>query len=79
MDRLKNLFSRIKEFCIRGFRMFQDNKMTVYSGYATLFIVTAVFPCIILIISIVNLLPGYSAEDVVEILFHVLHPAPGAA
>lgn len=72
MDRLKSLFSRIKELCIRGFRMFQDNKMTVYSGYATLFIVTAVFPCIILIISIVNLLPGYSTEDVVTILFQIL-------
>ena len=46
--------------------------MSVYSGYATLFIVTAVFPCIILIISIVNLIPGYSAKDVAEILFQLL-------
>ena len=64
MDRLKGLFSRLKDIVIRGFEMFQDDKMSVYSGYATLFIVTAVFPCIILIISIVNLIPGYSAKDI---------------
>ena len=72
MDRLKGLFSRLKDIVIRGFEMFQDDKMSVYSGYATLFIVTAVFPCIILIISIVNLIPGYSAKDVADVLFQIL-------
>ena len=72
MDRLKSLFSRLKEIVLRGYTLFQDNKMSVYSGYATLFIVTAVFPCIILIISIVNLIPGYSAEDVTDVLFQIL-------
>ena len=72
MDRFKNLLSQLKEIILRGFALFQDNKMSVYSGYATLFIVTAVFPCIILIISIVNLIPGYSAEDVAGVLFQIL-------
>ncbi len=72
MDRIKNLLSRLKDIILRGFAMFQDNNMSVYSGYATLFIVTAVFPCIILIISIVNLIPGYSAKDVADILFQLL-------
>lgn len=72
MDRIKNLLSRLKDLILRGFAMFQDNNMSVYSGYATLFIVTAVFPCIILIISIVNLIPGYSAKDVADILFQLL-------
>ena len=72
MDRLKSLLPRLKDLCLQGFRMFQDNRMSVYSGYATLFIVTAIFPCIILIISIVNLLPGYSAGDVANIFFQIL-------
>ena len=72
MDRIRNLFSRIKDLTLRGFAMFQDNNMSVYSGYATLFVVTAVFPCVILIISIVNLIPGYSAKDVAEVLFQIL-------
>ena len=72
MDRLKNLFSQLKDLVLQGWAIFQDNRMSVYSGYATLFIVTAIFPCIILIISIVNLLPGYSTEDVMAVLFQVL-------
>ena len=72
MDRFKNLLSQLKELLPQGIGMFQENKMSVYSGYATLFIVTAVFPCIILIISIVNLIPGYSAKDVADILFQIL-------
>ena len=72
MDRFKSLLAQLKEIILRGFALFQDNKMSVYSGYATLFIVTAVFPCIILIISIVNLIPGYSAEDVAGVLFQIL-------
>lgn len=72
MDRLKGLLARLKILLPRSIEMFTENKMTVYSGYATLFIVTAVFPCVILIISIVNLLPGFSTEDVVTILFQLL-------
>lgn len=72
MDRLKSLFSWLKDLCLRGFKIFQENRMSVYSGYATLFIVTAVFPCIMLIIAIVNLIPGYSAKDVSDILFQIL-------
>ena len=72
MDRVKALLSWLKNLALRGFAIFQANKMSVYSGYATLFIVTAIFPCIILIISIVNLLPGYSTKDVADIFFQIL-------
>ena len=71
-DRLKNLFSQLKQLALRGFEIFKENNMSVFSGYAALFIVTSVFPFIILIISIVNLLPGYSADDVADILFQIL-------
>lgn len=72
MDRVKALLTWIKDLALLGFAMFQDHKMSVYSGYATLFIVTAIFPCLILIISIVNLLPGYSTQDVADIFFQIL-------
>ena len=71
-DRLKNLFSHLKQLALRGFEIFKENNMSVFSGYAALFIVTSVFPFIILIISIVNRLPGYSADDVADILFQIL-------
>ncbi|MBR2098229.1 MAG: YihY/virulence factor BrkB family protein [Firmicutes bacterium] len=46
--------------------------MFVYSGNATLFIITAAFPFIALIISIVNVLPWYSPTDVIEFFFRIL-------
>ena len=72
MEKLKDIAQKIKELIIPGFNMFQENKITVYSGYATLFIVTALIPFIILIISVVNLIPGYSAEDVADMLLKML-------
>ena len=64
--------ARLKKLIPQGIKTFQDNNMTVYSGYATLFIVTALFPFMILILSIVNLLPGFSTQDVVNIIYQIL-------
>jgi len=72
MNQVKSLALRVKELGLRSIKLFSENIMMVYSGNATLFIVTAMFPFIMLIISIVNLLPGYSAEDVVDVLFRIL-------
>ncbi len=72
MDKLKGLISKIKALLLRGIEMFGEARVSVYAGYATLFIVTAIFPCLMLIISIVNLLPGYSAYDVAGILLQIL-------
>ena len=72
MDKLKGPISRIKDLLLRGIEMFGEARVSVYAGYATLFIVTAIFPCLMLIISIVNLLPGYSAYDVAGILLQIL-------
>ena len=68
----KDLFPRLKQLIMRGIDIFQDNAMMIYSGNATLFIITAVPPFIMLIISIVNLLPGYSTKDVATILLQIL-------
>ena len=73
MDKLKEPISRIKDLLLRGIEMFGKARVSVYAGYATLFIVTAIFPCLMLIISIVNLLPGYSANDVADFVLHMLH------
>ena len=57
-------------------RLFQENDMDVYAGFATLFIITALFPCLMLIISVVNLLPGYSPSDFTNFLFGFLPDMP---
>ena len=77
MDRLKDLLARFMntkfmKLVMRGIKIFGENNMSVFAGYGTLFIVTSLFPLIMLIISFVNLLPGYSAKDVTVILFQIL-------
>ena len=63
---------KVKKIALRTLQIFLDTKMLVYAGNATLFIITAIFPMLMLVISIVNLLPGYSPESVAEIFFHLL-------
>ena len=63
---------RLKDLLLSAVKIFQRNKMPVYTSYATLYIVTAIFPFIILIISVVNLLPWYSTKDVATVLFQIL-------
>ena len=82
MDRIKDLISRFKnsrfgKLILNGIKLFGENDMSVFAGYSTLFIVTSFFPFVVLIIAIVNLLPGYSAKDVGDIMFQIL-PDMGA-
>ena len=63
---------KIKDVLKRTLKIYNENNLGVYAGNATLFIITAVFPMLMLIISIVNMLPGYSPDDVTEFLFQFL-------
>ena len=63
---------KIKRLVPKVLKTYMGNSMLVYSGNATLFIITAAFPFVMLIISIVNLLPWYSPEDVTEFFFRLL-------
>lgn len=72
MSRQKEPFLRSNKYLSRGIEMFRENNMSVYAGYTTLFIVTSLFPFIILIISIVNLLPWYSSEQAADFLFKIM-------
>ena len=46
-----------------------EKNVGVYAGNATLFLITAMFPLIMLIVSIINLLPGYSPDSVMDQIF----------
>ena len=65
MDKWKQIIKRTIE-------IFFDNKMGIYSGNATLFVITAAFPFTMLIITLINMLPGYSPEDVANVFFKIL-------
>ena len=49
-----------------------EKDIGVYAGNATLFLITAMFPLIMLIVSIINLLPGYSPDSVMDQIFQYL-------
>lgn len=48
---------------------YSDNEMSVYSGYASLYILTAMIPLLMLVITAVNLTPGFSGEQLAEWIF----------
>ena len=66
------MMQKYKELGLKTIKIFAESKMTVYSGNATLFIITAAFPFLMLIIAIVNMLPGYSPKDVTDLFFRIL-------
>ena len=67
---------RILAICKRTVKRYGENDMNVYAGYATLFIITAIFPFLMLVISIINMLPGYSPSDLTDFLFDFLPDMP---
>ena len=56
--------------------LFLKNDMAVYAGHATLGVLTALFPLIMLIISLLNMLPGYSPEAFTDFVFRFLPDLP---
>ncbi len=60
----------------RTLAIFSNGEMSVCSGYATLYILMALIPLLILIISAVNLIPGFSVSDMTAFLFQFLPDIP---
>ena len=55
--------NRFVKLVTNTLRVFSSNEMSVYSGYATLYILMAMIPLLMLVIAVINLLPGFSADD----------------
>ncbi len=65
----------MKERLLRGlgylresFALFTRNDMLVYAGNASMLIILAIFPFLILTLSVINLIPGFSPETVMTFL-----------
>ena len=71
-----NSFKRYKKIFFDTLSIYAKYDMSAYAGYATLYILTALFPMIMLIISVVNMLPGYSAESVSNYILSFLPNIP---
>ena len=56
--------------------LFLENDMIVYAGHATLGVLTAIFPLIMLIISLLNMMPGYDPEIFTDFVFRFMPDIP---
>ncbi|MCR5229076.1 MAG: YihY/virulence factor BrkB family protein [Solobacterium sp.] len=65
MKKIINIVAKMVKECSK-------NDMDVYAGYAALFIITASFPFLMLILAVFNMLPGYSPENFIEFLFNFI-------
>lgn len=72
MKRLKEWLLQLINLVMRSVSIFTENKMEVHSGNATLFIIISFVPFIMLVVAIVNLLPGYTVEDLLDIILQIL-------
>lgn len=57
-------------------RIYVKNEMSIYSGYATLYILMAMVPLLTLVIGVVNLLPDVSLQHVETVLRELLPNLP---
>ena len=56
--------------------LFSEKEMGICSGYATLYILMAMAPLLMLIISIINMMPWFTAEDASAFLFSLFPEIP---
>ena len=57
-------------------QQYRAQDMTVYAGHATLFLLTAFFPLLMWLLVVVNTLPGFTVDSVVELFFRFLPDIP---
>ena len=57
-------------------RIYADNEMAVYSGYATLYILMAMVPLLTLVIGLVNLVPTVDLENLKSVAQELLPDVP---
>jgi len=69
---MKKWLKRVGGTIRESLRLFSRSDMIVYAGNASMLIVLAVFPFLILTLSVVNLIPGFTPETVLSFLNEML-------
>jgi len=69
-DRL--LEKKVPNIAMRTVKIYSEKEVAVYVGNATLLILTAVFPLLMLVLSVVNMLPGFTPEDFCKMLLEMM-------
>jgi membrane protein len=72
----KELFHKIGYYGKWIFAINRENDILVYSGHACLLIVVASFPFLTLIVSLLNNMPSYEPEDLIDAICRILPDLP---
>lgn len=74
---MKKLSSKkIIAFVKKVLKISSDHDLAVYAGYATLYILTAAIPLLMVIVAAVYLMPGFSVDDFQAFLFQFIPEVP---
>jgi len=73
---MKEKFKQWIETGKDAFKVYSDNDMTVYAGYATVYILSAALPMLMLIIAAVGMMPGFSADNLEETITQLMPELP---
>ena len=56
--------------------LFMKHSMQIYSGYATLYILMAMIPLLMFVVSVVNMIPSFSVENISSLLSAIFPELP---
>ncbi|MDO5131645.1 MAG: YihY/virulence factor BrkB family protein [Eubacteriales bacterium] len=60
----------------RTIDVFSKHEMAVYSGYATFYFMMSLVPLLMMVISLINILPWFSVDDVSDFLYTMMPDIP---
>ena len=70
------LHTRLVRTVLAVSRGFQENHVMIYAGHATLMILMSILPLTMLLVTVMNNLPGYSPESFLDLLYRILPDIP---
>ena len=73
---MKEKLGKLVEVGKKAGKYYSETEMSVYAGYATVFILSAALPMMMLLIAAVGMMPGFSAENFTDTLMQLLPDLP---
>ena len=59
---------KLKKYLLGAIQIYSRTELSVCTGNATLFLLMSIVPLLMLAVAVINLIPGFSADDLTEIL-----------
>ena len=73
---MKSVLNKVKTTVSKTLAIYKDAEVAVYSGYVTVFILTASIPMFMLIMTVVNMMPYFTSADFAALLKQFLPELP---